>query len=397
MAALGVALVGAAAGGVFGGVTGALIGYSLGSIVGSLLFPPDLGSVEGPRLQDLQIQSSAEGAPIADVYGTARVAGNVIWGKPLEEHRHEEETGGKGGGGVAGMEAAYIATLRGHKVTLFEKESELGGIIRTCCRVPVKKKWKWYIDWIREQLAALNVDVRLNTEATFDNLDNYDAVLCGTGTKLIKPNILGIDKAISYEDVLRCTQRNCQYFTERPAPAKLGHTVVVWGNHYQASDTAEMIAMKGREVIVVTEDKEFCPDIETIHREVMMMRFSGGNGQCLEGKPISIPVKVKTRTTVSEIGDEYVVLMDDKFNKETIKVDNVVLSKVESNTDLYDQLLAAGKKVAKMGDARIVKNVHNAVRDGANLAFIIDDDIFMNSNNMLTAGLPVDVALSMNR
>ena len=295
------------------------------------------------------------------------------------------------GGGVAGMEAAYIATLRGHKVTLFEKESELGGIIRTCCRVPVKKKWKWYIDWIREQLAALNVDVR------FDNLDNYDAVLCGTGTKLIKPNILGIDKAISYEDVLRCTQRNCQYFTERPAPAKLGHTVVVWGNHYQASDTAEMIAMKGREVIVVTEDKEFCPDIETIHREVMMMRFSGGNGQCLEGKPISIPVKVKTRTTVSEIGDEYVVLMDDKFNKETIKVDNVVLSKVESNTDLYDQLLAAGKKVAKMGDARIVKNVHNAVRDGANLAFIIDDDIFMNSNNMLTAGLPVDVALSMNR
>lgn len=99
MAALGVALVGAAAGGVFGGVTGALIGYSLGSIVGSLLFPPDLGSVEGPRLQDLQIQSSAEGAPIADVYGTARVAGNVIWGKPLQEHRHEEETGGKGGGG----------------------------------------------------------------------------------------------------------------------------------------------------------------------------------------------------------------------------------------------------------------------------------------------------------
>lgn len=109
MAALGIALVGAGIGGVFGGVTGALIGYSIGSMVGSLLFPPDLGTVEGPRLQDLQIQSSAEGAPIAQAYGTVRLAGNIIWGKPLQEHRHEEEVGGKGGGG-GGESVSYTYT-----------------------------------------------------------------------------------------------------------------------------------------------------------------------------------------------------------------------------------------------------------------------------------------------
>lgn len=100
MAAVGIALAGAGIGGALtGSITGAMIGYSIGSAVGSLLFPPDLGKVEGPRLQDLQIQSSAEGASIATVYGSGRIAGNIIWGKPIQEHRHKEKSGGKGGGG----------------------------------------------------------------------------------------------------------------------------------------------------------------------------------------------------------------------------------------------------------------------------------------------------------
>lgn len=109
MADFGTALVGAGIGFAFGGPTGALIGYSMGSTIGSLLFPPDLGTVEGPRLQDLQIQSSAEGAPIPQAYGTVRLAGNIIWGKPLQEHKHTEEVGGKGGGG-GGESVSYTYT-----------------------------------------------------------------------------------------------------------------------------------------------------------------------------------------------------------------------------------------------------------------------------------------------
>ena len=99
MASLALAVTGAAVGGVFGGTFGAQIGYAVGSIAGSLLFPAKGQKIEGPRLQDLQIQSSAEGASIAQTYGSVRVAGNVIWGKPLSEHRHKEKSGGKGGGG----------------------------------------------------------------------------------------------------------------------------------------------------------------------------------------------------------------------------------------------------------------------------------------------------------
>ena len=47
------------------------------------------------------------------------------------------------GGGAAGMEASRIATLRGHKLTLFAKESELGGAMKYCCMAPGKAKMRW--------------------------------------------------------------------------------------------------------------------------------------------------------------------------------------------------------------------------------------------------------------
>ena len=73
------------------------------------------------------------------------------------------------GGGPAGMEAARIATVRGHKVTLFEKTGELGGAILGCCMAPGKEKMKWYADWIRTQIKQLNVDVRLRTCPTVED------------------------------------------------------------------------------------------------------------------------------------------------------------------------------------------------------------------------------------
>lgn len=75
------------------GITGTAVGWMAGSMVGSLLFPPKMA--DGPRLSDLSVQTSAYGQPVPLVYGTARLAGNVIWATPLNEHEIEH---GKGGG-----------------------------------------------------------------------------------------------------------------------------------------------------------------------------------------------------------------------------------------------------------------------------------------------------------
>ena len=95
---------GAIIGGIFGGSFGAALGWTVGSIIGNQVFGQEAPDrvIEGPRLKDIQIQGSAYGAPIPRVYGSARLAGNIIWSAGIQEHRHvttiETSSGGKGGG-----------------------------------------------------------------------------------------------------------------------------------------------------------------------------------------------------------------------------------------------------------------------------------------------------------
>jgi hypothetical protein len=93
MASLVLGVAGGVAGFMIGGPAGASIGFALGSAAGGLLFPPK--GPDGPRLNDLTVQSSTYGKGIAIPYGTTRIAGNIIWADKIQEHAHEE--GGKGG------------------------------------------------------------------------------------------------------------------------------------------------------------------------------------------------------------------------------------------------------------------------------------------------------------
>lgn len=74
-------------------------GSMVGSAIDRALFGTGAQNVEGPRLNDLTVQSSADGAALPRVYGTYRLAGNVIWSTGLEEIRHTESVGGGSGGG----------------------------------------------------------------------------------------------------------------------------------------------------------------------------------------------------------------------------------------------------------------------------------------------------------
>lgn len=73
------------------------LGYLLGSLAGQALFPTDLGTVSGPRLNDLRVQASTVGIPIALVYGRFAISGNIIWSSGIIESVKKEKQGGKGG------------------------------------------------------------------------------------------------------------------------------------------------------------------------------------------------------------------------------------------------------------------------------------------------------------
>lgn len=73
------------------------LGFMLGSLAGNALFPTELPTQRGPKLDDLAVQGSTVGVPIPLVYGAFRVAGNIIWATDLVETTTSEEVGGKGG------------------------------------------------------------------------------------------------------------------------------------------------------------------------------------------------------------------------------------------------------------------------------------------------------------
>ncbi len=299
------------------------------------------------------------------------------------------------GGGPAGMEAARIATLRGHKVTIFEKTGELGGAILYCCTVACKNKMRWYADWIRRQVSKLGIEVKYNAEPKAGDLKKYDAVVLATGASVLTPDIPGINLplVVSFEDVLRCENRNCKFYPKgKKPPVECGDTVLVWGDHFGAADAAERLGSDGKKVYVVTESRRFAEWMEPCHFDIMNKRFAGSNGEALKGKTFKYPVTVITNSTVREIDkDGTVTLMNNKFAGSTVKVDNVVLAQVASNNGLYEKLLEGGAIVEKVGDAKKVRNLRGAVTDGANIALAIDEKVMLNANNAAIANLPTDV------
>jgi hypothetical protein len=115
MATLVLGAAGSALGGAFGGSIGANLGRAAGAIAGQFIDGALFGQskkVEGPRLNDLDVQASTEGAPIPRVYGRARLAGQMIWATRYEEVvTVQKSSGGKGGPKVTSTTYSYFANF----------------------------------------------------------------------------------------------------------------------------------------------------------------------------------------------------------------------------------------------------------------------------------------------
>lgn len=169
------------------------------------------------------------------------------------------------GGGPSGMEAARVAALRGHKVTLFEKNRELGGQLRLACVPPHKDSINLLIDFEQQQLKKLAVDVKLDNVAQANSLskDKPDAVIVAAGPSPITPKIPGIDKpnVVSFIDVLK---RN----------VTVGKNVVVIGGNQVGSETAEFLAASGKAVTIVEILKELAVSMYPLNKQYLFGRMS---------------------------------------------------------------------------------------------------------------------------
>jgi NADPH-dependent 2,4-dienoyl-CoA reductase/sulfur reductase-like enzyme len=296
------------------------------------------------------------------------------------------------------MEAARVATERGHLVTLFEKSGELGGALKYVCLVPGKEKMRWYLDWIRDQLLDLHVEIRLNHAPTVDELRGYDVVLNATGAVSYVPPLVGFaSRVIPFEEAMACPKIACECHPGGRKLHKLGDRVLLWGDHYSAADTAAFLANIGKQVTIVTENREFAADVEVIHMYVLRKRFAQGDAEVLKSRPYKHPVNVLTNTTVAEIHDGEVILQDKDFKRTTLEADDIVTCHTRPDVGLFRELRAASVNVLNVGDSVRPRNLYHAVKEGAAFGLAVDEHLLFNSNGAILNEVPIDVLGQLTR
>ncbi|HEV7466619.1 MAG TPA: FAD-dependent oxidoreductase, partial [Candidatus Dormibacteraeota bacterium] len=152
------------------------------------------------------------------------------------------------GGGPAGMEAARLAALRGHRVTLLERSGQLGGAPALVATAPLRVPMGEVGAWLAARLGELDVEVRLGVEATVESvLDaGADVVVLATGGRMRPvegPEAAAGDALVGVRDVLR---------GRLPGTGRVA--VVDREGGHPAIDAAETAAAAGRPVVMVSED-----------------------------------------------------------------------------------------------------------------------------------------------
>lgn len=250
------------------------------------------------------------------------------------------------GGGVSGMEAARVAALRGHTVTLCEGSSQLGGSLIPAGAHDFKADLRDLNAWYQRQLTKLGVTVELNTrlDAAAILARKPDAVVLAQGAVPVIPRVPGVDSP----KVVDCVAA----LTRKPP---VGDKVVVIGGGLVGCETAVGYAQAGKTVTVI----EALPDILSAGIPVPESNEQMLRDLLAEGK-----VAIKTASRLSAVTETGVTLSTPN-GEETLEADTVVLAVgFTPRASLADALLGSGLEVYQVGDGVKVGSVMTAVAAG---------------------------------
>jgi NADPH-dependent 2,4-dienoyl-CoA reductase/sulfur reductase-like enzyme len=261
------------------------------------------------------------------------------------------------GGGPAGMEAATVAALRGHEVSLYEKADRLGGQLHLACIPPGMQVYATVTKHLANQAKKAGVSIHLNTEVTLEMVDKVkpDVVIIATGAQPVIPDIKGADKpnVVTAHDVL----------SSKKTPAEMAKVVIVGGG-LVGSETADYIAERGdflwnprREVTII----EMLPDIA--------MDSIAGPRSFLLKRLREDDVKWITSATVKEILDDGVTYEIDGREESIHGIDTIILAVGAKSVDsLSDKIKGKVAEVHVIGDAKEPRRIVNATYEGAEVA-----------------------------
>jgi len=262
------------------------------------------------------------------------------------------------GGGIAGCEAARVAAMRGHQVTLLEQGKRVGGQLLIAKKPPGRDSFEDQIYFEENELARLKVDVQLDTRADIDVIKalSPDAVVISTGSVPRVPNdIPGIDlpHVVQGWDVLA-------------GKAATGDRVAIISmeDYYETPCVAEFLAANGKHVEVFHKSTHLGSEIARYSVSMVLSRMEQAG------------VIVHPNLLLNEVHADGFELRS-SFGEKTYHekgFDNLVLVCGSlPQHDLYDQLKAEGSisQLYIAGSAWLPRFLAEATEQGANIGLVI--------------------------
>ena len=289
------------------------------------------------------------------------------------------------GAGPGGLSAATVSAQRGHQVTLFDAESEIGGQFNIAKQIPGKEEFHETIRYFKRQLELHRVDVQLNRRVEIDDLEDYDEIILATGITPNIPDIEGIDhsKVLSYLDVVKHKKH-------------VGDKVAIIGAGGIGFDVAEYLTHEGKSTSLeigaflkewgIDEANEVRGGIEDMAAEVpanprqvyLLQRketkLGAGLGKTtgwihratLKNKNVNM-----LRGVAYQKIDDKGLHISAKEKEQLLEVDNVIIcAGQKSNNKMYEPLQKMGKSVHLIGGAHKAAELDAkaAINQGSRLA-----------------------------
>lgn len=255
------------------------------------------------------------------------------------------------GGGAAGLEAARVAALRGHTVTLHEKSDHLGGALRLAAQAPGRERLALAVDWLENQINKLGVTIKTNSEVTVEHVKSEApaAVIVATG------GIPQSQGTVNFDPKARVV--NPRQIYQRDIPATPGKAVLLDTIGDQVGmGVAEWLVERGWQVTVITGD------MFVGQRLTASMELTPWNQRAA-----AKGIEFKPQIDVQAVHEGAVVGVDhfDRQPQQIEDVDLVVdITHEIPNENLYFALKRAGQRVFRAGDCVAPRYMQQAILEG---------------------------------
>lgn len=245
------------------------------------------------------------------------------------------------GAGIAGMEFARIATLRGHDVTIYEKSNELGGVFIAAAAPKFKEKDKMLLKWYAKQMKDLNIKIEFNHEVTEEELKTLEAdeIIYAVGANRRNLNVDGGDKAIDAIEYLR-------------GEKEVGENVVIIGGGLTGCEIAYDAVLNKKKPVI----------IEAQQYILNMPLLCAANSNMLKEIIRYYNIPVYTSAKVVRITNNEVVI--EKDGKEQIIVADTVVKSIGYNNSGVE----TKGNFHVIGDAEKVGNLKDVIWTAYDLA-----------------------------